>query len=72
MQKGLLLRLAGVFMISAADLLSAGSSFAGERVCEELAGLRSSPPGVVEMGRGGVLGGNFGGVGWDENHPGHV
>lgn len=64
MQKGLLLRLAGVFMISAADLLSAGSSFAGERVCEELGGLRGSAPGVVEMAggvfRGGILGGWMG------------
>jgi len=56
MQKELLLWLADVFMISVVDLLSAGSSFAEERVCEELVRLLGSPRGGGSRVAGGIWG----------------
>lgn len=64
MQEGFFGFLVSVFMISTVDLLSAGSSSAEERVCEELELL----PGVMEVGVWEGFEG-AGGVGGGENHP---
>lgn len=69
-KRGFFSFLVSVFMISVVDLLSAGSSSAEERLCEELERLHGSPwggGGRVREGFGGV-----GGVGSDENRPHHV
>lgn len=65
-KRNFFLWLAGVFVISAVDLLSTGSSFAeGRGVCEEPEQLRCSPQGGGRSGCGRDFGGEGGGGGED-------